>query len=277
MRKWKLIALDMDGTLLRTDKSLHPDTIRDIREAVEQGAEFVYCSGRSIPELLLFADQLPMIRYAVCLSGALVYDFKEKKILFRKAIPGNLVNKILEAAEGYDPMLHFLMDTETVVRADQVTHMIDFCRPEFQETFLLTTRPVTDMKAEALKYDSIAKFNIYCHCAGERYAIYEKLKDLPLTVVEIEEASLEINALGVSKAAGMQALAGHLGIRMDEIMAVGDSENDRAVLQAVGFSVAMQNAEETIKSLCDAVTIHDNDHNGVGEAVRRFTDFCRPL
>ena len=271
MNKWKLIALDMDGTLLMSDKALHPDTIRDIREADEQGAEFVYCSGRSVPEIRLVAEQLPMIRYAVCLSGALVYDLKESRILYRRAIPQELVYRIMEAADGEgDPMMHFLLDDETVVRGDQVTHMADFCRAEFQETFNVTTRSVTDMKEEARRHESVAKFNLYCRSAEQRRRICKKLEGLPLTVVLIEEASVEINAEGVSKAVGMQALTEHLGIRMDEVMAIGDSENDRAVLQAVGFPVAMANAEEAIRKLCGIVTVNDNDHNGVGEALHRY-------
>lgn len=271
MNTWKLIALDMDGTLLMSDKSLHPDTVRDIREASRQGAEFVYCSGRSIPEIRLISEQLPMIRYAVCLSGAVVYDLKTDEILFRQAIPQDLVFRIIEAADGEgDPMMHFLLDRESVVRGDQVIHMADFCRAEFQETFNLTTRPVTDMVKEARLHESVAKFNLYCRNAEQRRRICEKLEGLPLTVVQIEEASVEINAEGVSKAAGMQALTEHMGIRMDEVMAIGDSENDRAVLEAAGFPVAMANAEEAIRELCSAVTVNDNDHNGVGEAIRRF-------
>ena len=270
MRPWRLIALDMDGTLLMSDKSVHPDTIRDIRDAERQGVIFVYCSGRSVPELLLYADKLPMIRYAVCMSGSVVYDLRDRKILCKKAIPQELVFRIAEAAEENEAMLHFLLDEETVVRGDQVTHMADFCRAEFQETFLLTTRSVTDMWEEAKKHDCMAKVNLYCRSAADRQRAYEKIKDLPLTFVFIEEASLEITAADVTKASGMCELAEHLGFRMDDVMAVGDSENDRAVLEAAGFSVAMQNAGESIKELCDAVTMQDNDHNGAGEAIRRF-------
>ncbi len=270
MKKWKLIALDMDGTLLMSDKSLHPDTVRDIGEAHAQGAEFVYCSGRSLPELLLFREALPMIRYAVCMSGAVVYDLAEMKILYQNALPQELVFRIIDAAEEDDSMVHFLTFDDSVVRGDQVTRMEEFRRPDFQESFLITTTSVPDMREEAKKYEFIPKVNIYCRSAERRRIAYEKLKDLPLTCLFIEEASLEINAEGVTKAAGMRALADYLGIRMDEIMAVGDSENDRAVLQAVGFPVAVGNAEEPIKELCAAVTEADNDHNGVGEAIRRF-------
>ena len=215
MKTRKLIALDMDGTLLMTDKSVHPDTVTDIREAERQGLTFVYCSGRSVPELLLFSEKLPMIRYAVCLSGSVVYDLRERRSLYKQMIPLELVFPIMEAAEETDAMLHFLLEEESVVRADQVTHMADFCRAEFQETFLLTTRSVTDMREEAQKHTCMAKVNLYCHSAADRERAYEKIKHLPLTFVFIEEASLEITAAEVSKASGMRVLADHLGFRME--------------------------------------------------------------
>ena len=78
-----------------------------------------------------------------------------------------------------------------------------------------------------------------------------------------------MTARGVTKAVGLKELAKHLKILMEETMAVGDADNDRAVLEATGFSVAMGNAERQIKEICDAVT-EDNDHNGVGEAIKRY-------
>lgn len=267
MNRWKLTALDMDGTLLTSDKQLHPETIRDIEKARNEGMQFVYCSGRTIPEIRLYRDRLPMIRYAVCMSGSLVYDFEEERILYRRAVEQKYALCIIEAAKEDDGMVHLLSDTESIVRGDQVTHMADFCRAEYQETFLATTRSVTDLRAEALKYDSLPKVNIYSRSPAARARAYEKLKHLPLTFVCIEEASLEINAQGVSKANGMKALTDHLGLQMSDVCAIGDSENDRTVLQAAGFSIAMGNAEPSIKELCDAET-DDNDHNGVGKAIR---------
>ena len=267
--RWKLVALDMDGTLLTTDKRLLPETERDIREAAEEGVQFVFCSGRTLPEIFLFTEQLPMIRYSVCMSGSLVLDLREDRILYRNAIKREYIRLILDVAEADDGMAHLLTDRESVVRGDQVTHMADFGLPDFQETFLLTTRSVTDLRSEAERYDSVPKANIYARSSEARQRAYERLKDLPLTIAFLRDSTLEITAEGVTKAVGMQALADHLGITMADVMAVGDSENDRAVLEAVGFPVAMANAEEGIRKLCHAVTA-DNDHNGVGEAVRKY-------
>ena len=77
----RLIALDMDGTLLMTDKTVHPDTIRDIEEATRRGISVAYCTGRAVPELSSYVDTLSAMRFGVCLAGALVYDFHDKRVI----------------------------------------------------------------------------------------------------------------------------------------------------------------------------------------------------
>lgn len=266
---YRLIALDMDGTLLMTDKSVHPDTIRDIEQASRSGIHVVYCSGRAIPEILPYVPCLKTMRYAVCMSGALVYDFEESRAIYRKAIAHGYVQKIIDVAKKDDGMVHFLTDKESIVRADQVVHMRDFHMGVYQPMYVKITRKVTNMAEEAEHYDRIPKVNVYFHSKEARQQAYEMLEDLPLSFAFAEGTSLEMTARGVTKAAGLKELAKYLKISMEETMAVGDAENDRAVLEAAGFSVAMGNAERQIKEICDAVT-GDNDHNGVGEAIKRY-------
>ena len=259
MGKYQLIALDMDGTLLRSDKSLDPATIRDIEEAAGKGIQAVYGTGRAMIELLAYVRQIPSMRYAVCLSGALVYDFKERKSIVCHELPGSCIGEIVKTAQKYDAMAHFLTEKESIARTDQVSHMADFHMGIYQPMFLELTRKVEDMAAEALRYGSIPKVNVYFRSVQDRAEAYEALKHLPLSFAFAEGASLEMNAAGVTKASGLQALASHLGIAMTETVAIGDADNDRA----------MGNAAKDIRELCDAVTA-DNDHNGVGEAIRRY-------
>ena len=94
-RKISLIALDMDGTLLMSDKTIHPDTPGDIAYAAAQGIHMVYCSGRDIVELAPYTEALPQIRYGICTSGSIVYDFYEKKSVFRRGIPQETVLEII--------------------------------------------------------------------------------------------------------------------------------------------------------------------------------------
>ncbi len=264
---YKLVALDMDGTLLMSDKSVHPDTSRYIEQAGKRGIQVVYCSGRAVPEILPYVSSLKTIRYGVCMSGALVYDFAEKRNLYRRAISSECIPRILEAAGKDDGMVHILTDQESIVRADQAAHMEVFHMGIYQPMFQEISRMVHDMREEAKRY--IPKINIYFRSPADRQKAWEALRAMPLEFAFAQETGLEMTAYGVTKGQGLRELAKYLGISMEETLAVGDADNDRAMFQAAGFSVAMGNAKREIQRLCCGVT-EDNDHNGVGKAIWRY-------
>ena len=101
MNKYRLFALDMDGTLLMSDKQIHPETVRDIACAAGRGVHIVYSSGRGAVELTPYARQLPGIRWAICSSGAEVYDFQEKRFVFRSGIPIDLIREVIRVRHRY--------------------------------------------------------------------------------------------------------------------------------------------------------------------------------
>ena len=268
-KKCRLIALDMDGTLLRDDKSVDPGTIRDIATAAEAGIEVVYSSGRSVAELLPYVHVLPAIRYGICMSGALVYDFRERRPVYKKAVEQKYVLQIAAEAARADAMLQLLTEGGAFVSAEQVAHLEDFHMEQYQVLYREVATLEEDMMKTAGRLPCVEKVNIFYRNAADRTRGYEALKELPLTFAFAEETSLEMNAEGVTKAEGLRILTEYLGITMDETAGIGDGENDRAMLEAAGLSIAMGNASEAIREICDFVT-DDNEHNGVGKAIRKW-------
>lgn len=269
MEKYKLIALDMDGTLLMSDKRVHPDTVRDIAYAAERGVNIVYSTGRGPVELKPVARELPMIRWGICASGSQVYDFVEKKPVFRKEIPGELVREVIRIVGEDTGMINFLTDSQSLARADQIARIEEFHMKAFQKVYEEVATTVPSMAEEAKRHESVPKMNIYFRSPEAREEAYEELRHLPLTFIMTEKTSLEITAEGVTKALGLQKLAEYLGIPLEETVGMGDGDNDRALLEIAGFAVAMRNATPGIQRICDFVT-DDNDHNGVGKAIRRL-------
>ena len=266
--KYKLIAVDMDGTLLKSDKTLHPDTIRDIEYVSKKGVNVVYCSGRAVVEVRPYLEDLPSVRYGILCSGSVVYDFKEEKQIFSREIASKYAVMIADAAKKYDGMVHFLAIGSTV-SIHQVSHMDDYNMGVYQPLFEEKAKKVEDMSVEAAGRISVPKCNIYFKTNADRTAAYEDLKHLPLTFATVGDTVLEMNAPGISKAFGIQVLANRLNITMEEIVGIGDSDNDREMLSKVGLPVAMGNAEPEILAMCGMVT-DDNDHNGVGKAIRKL-------
>ena len=194
----KLAAIDMDGTLLMSDKRVHPDTVRDLAEAAERGIELVYCSGRAIPELEPYRKILPMIRYAVCMSGAVVYDFEDRRSIHCRPVPQQLVGRIVETAEKYRGMLNFLTDEESIVPADALSHLEDFLMEPYGPLYEKVAKKVPSMAEEAKRQKTIAKINIYFRSAEDRLAGYGLLKEL-LDAEVITQA--EYDALSAFQAA----------------------------------------------------------------------------
>lgn len=265
----RLIALDMDGTLLTSDKRILPETVTDMQAASDAGKYVCLCTGRGIPEIREYRKELAPVRYAVLESGALVYDLAEKTVIAEEKIPRETVEKIVAVGRKYDGMLHFHCPSDCVIQRDQAERIEEYGMGVFKEMFLSVGTFVEDMEQEAKRHASIPKINIYFRSAKDREKGYEELKGLPLTFALAEETSLEMTPKGVSKGTGLKKLAAHLGIDINDVIAVGDADNDRIMLGTAGFSVAMGNALEDLKASVDAVTA-DNDHNGVGEAIRRY-------
>ncbi|MCR4814254.1 MAG: Cof-type HAD-IIB family hydrolase [Lachnospiraceae bacterium] len=265
---YKLIAVDMDGTLLKSDKTLHPDTVTDIEYASSKGTEVVYCSGRAVIEIRPYLESLPSIRYGICCSGSVVYDFKEDKVVFSKEIMAKYAVIISDTAKKYDGMTHFLAVDSTADKS-QVTHMDDYNMGVYQPLFEAIAKKVPDMSEEAKTRIAIPKVNIYFRTHADREAAFEELKDLPLCFATVGDTILEMTAPGVSKALGLRILANRLGIDLKNTVGIGDSDNDREMLGIAGFPVAMGNAEAEILSMCK-MTTDDNDHNGVGKAIRKL-------
>ena len=269
MTKYLLVAIDLDGTLLTSEKTILSETIKDITEASEKGIHIVYCTGRGLSEMQDILGLLPSIRYGIFMSGALVYDFKEHKKIYFNSIPKNIVNKIIEITKFDDGMIHLLTENDSIVREDQINHMKDFHMGVYQPMFMKIAKTVKNIEEEANKYESIPKMNIYFHSEKACKEAYEKLKNLNLGFTFSEETSLEINAKDATKGNGLLALSSYLGIPISQIIGIGDGNNDYSFLKIVGLPIAMGNANENIKNISKYIT-DDNNNNGCGKAIRKY-------
>ena len=264
-----LIAMDMDGTLLTSEKKFLPETLKDLSEAAERGVCLSYATGRAPVEMTDFYEAAPMIRYASCCSGAIITDLKKDEVIYKKEIPSEFFLPLVDVAEKYDGMLTFFTERESIVAASCIHHMADFNMGVYQPMYERISRQVESMREESLKHDYLTKINIYFRNKRDRELGKEELKDLPLTFALAEGSSLEMNAQGVSKGAALRILAEKLGIPMERTAALGDADNDRDMLMTAGVCVAMANGDEDIKALADFVA-PENDRNGAGIAIRKL-------
>lgn len=268
-KNYRLMAVDMDGTLLDSQKRILPETLEDISWAVSAGKEIALCTGRGVREIDEYLEELKEIRYTVLLSGAHVYDQKEKKTVFFRGIGFEEAEKVLDVCDRYDGMIQFMTEQASYVRGDQISHMKEYHMEAYQPMFERVMIRMEDVRKTLAEIDPPGKMLIYFRTVEDRQKGLEELKELPLELIYQEETSIEITAAGIDKGKGLRVLADHINIPISQVIAVGDSGNDRTMLAAAGFPIAVANASEEIKMMAQAVT-GDNDHNGVGEAIRAY-------
>lgn len=267
----RMIALDLDGTVLNSEKTITPRTRRALGLAIGQGVTVLPATGRlrnGLPEEFL---QIPGVRYAVTANGAAVLDLQTGERIYSGCLTAEEALWQYRATRGWDVMFDvYAGDTIATERA-VFPRLEEFAPAAMVPYFRKTRTCVDDMEAFLLNlHTPIEKVTMLFTRSEERALAMDLLPDGGRFLVTSSiPRNLEVNAQGVDKGVGLLALARHLGIDPRAVMACGDSSNDEAMLRAVGFSVAMGNASEGIRALADAVT-DTNDCDGVAKAVERW-------
>jgi len=267
----RLVALDMDGTLVNTFKKVAPRDLETLKKAMARGVEVVPASGRTLhtlPEELLALEGL---RYFISCNGARISDRLTGRPVYLRTVPQSLLLPIMEEAKKYDCVREAAIDDSLYLARQDDEKELTFL-PPYQHDFLRAMRTLTDDFEGKLREakDGAEKILIFFTKSEDADAFRAWLhENYDLSVSSSLDRNLEINAPGVSKGAALTALAEHLGLSMSAVMACGDSENDMDMLRAAGLGIAMENATAEVLAIADAVTL-SNDNCGVSAAIERY-------
>lgn len=268
----KLIALDLDGTLLGEDHSTVPErNLKALREASARGVKIAIASGRCWSLVEELAESMGMVDYAILANGACVRDVKEGKWLFRIGIENRQTRTIVHILrekglrfEVYQNGESYLENFEAIREELGGKELSDLAR-----VALSSVVPVEDV-IEALGEDVSEKFNIFRvdpRIRGEIVAAVTAVG--PVACTNATENNLEISPIGADKGTAVKRLSELLGISSEEVMAFGDADNDLGMLTWAGWSFAMGNAFPAVKRAARYQT-GSNREAGVGQAVERF-------
>lgn len=271
MPAYKMIALDMDGTLLTSDKRISPRTAKALRRAAEAGYIVVLSTGRTASELIDYRAEMDgVVRYGSLLSGGVVRDMERGEAIYRQTIPVELVHRVVEQGLAENAMVQILTSEVAVMTRRDVARMPEIGQGVYQDMALRLGHLVDDISSYADAHaDEACKINLHHVSQESLAATLHALEGLPLQLAKGEAVSVEVTPRGVTKALGLKWLCDHLGIGLEETIVVGDGDNDLEVLEVAGLAVAMGNAVPKAMELADAV-VADNDHDGIAEVVERW-------
>lgn len=271
----KALGLDMDGTALNEQKSITPRTQSAITRALEAGVVIFFCSGRSFAEIQDYSMLFPAMRWMVLASGALVWDTEAGAPVHRLPLEHAIIRRMLDLTPTTDAELQVLYNGKSYMSRRFCQNLERYQLAQYKDTFDRTATLVDDTRAWLYALDDgVEKVNYYHSSPQGMQQTLELFtrEHVPIEMANAEATSLECSAQGVSKAVGIAAISRLTGIPVNDIGMVGDSGNDIAALQAVGLPIAVGNASAEVRALC-RVTVADNNHDGVAEAIERF---CLP-
>lgn len=296
IRPVRLVALDLDGTLLNRRSQITPRTRSAVLTASQQGVVVVPATGRALATLPPEVAQLPDVRYVLTTNGAAVWDLGSEPMssvysryadaekrhitqpvcLLQRLFPPQKAREVFGLCQQYEGELTVFSDGRAIKDRESqdlaAARMARHCSTEADQPYDGRFTVVPDL-AEWMSREAhaIEKFCLFFGSAEKAQAALPAFRQLKgVEVVQGSPDNVEVTAQGVDKGEALLALADQLGIPRSETMAVGDSENDRALLEKAGVSAAMANAMPSIQALADYVSQADCDADGVAELFEKL-------
>lgn len=263
---YKLIAVDMDGTLLRKDKTISTRTKAAIQRAVAKGVKVVLASGRPLAGLERYLEELHLVSnkdYVLSFNGALIQNVSTEEIVFKDILTGKDLKRLYELSKSLGLNIH-AFTTQGLI----APKMSEYTEVESN----INQIPVQIVDFNTIKDEEEV---IKVMFVDETSVLEKAIEKLPqalyedYTVVRSAPFFLEFLNKSASKGTGVKVLADHLGIKQSEVICIGDAGNDLDMIQFAGLGVAMANAFDEVKEVADYITTA-NEEDGVAHVIEKF-------
>lgn len=269
--KYKLIACDMDETLLNDEKDVSPQNHEAITKACQLGVKFVLASGRGFMNMQDVAKTLNLSNepneYTISFNGGVITENKDNNILLKQGLSFEQAQALFNLGLGYNVGFHiYTLDTVYIYRISdeerdymtgRLNNCINFTEPSIdflaeqsimKIIFQNDDRHYLEMIERAIPSDLLSTFSITY--SGNRY--------------------IEFNRHGVSKGDALIKLANQLNIKPAEILSIGDNNNDISMIKAAGLGIAVANAAPDAKAAANVVSDYDNNQSAIAHIIEQY-------
>ena len=262
MNHYKLIAIDMDGTLLTNDKKILEETKSALLKAYDKKIIICISTGRSFPAIKKFIDELDINMPLILYNGSRVRMSKDSTLLLNHTIDSAVSKQVYRIINDNNGTCCFWKNDQCYFNKDN----------EYTEYYrkLTTINPHIIEIVEDDLFNDINKFIWFGSVEFLDVVQNKLLLDVEgINYFKSHTNLLEIVPLGVSKGNILKYLSESLGITKEEVIAIGDDENDISMIKFAGLGVAMGNAKNSVKKVADYITL-TNEENGVGKVINKF-------
>ncbi len=288
---YKLIAIDLDGTMLNSYGEVTENTKRVLKQTKQKGAEVVIVSGRSIDSIKYIASEIDSSKYMIAGNGAIVYDRSQNKILYEKYIPKNKALDIIQICE--ENSIYYNVYTNKTIIADGLRYNVlyyykeNLKKEDQKKTHITLVENIENYIKEMNEDEKIMKIFIcdknktVFNSIVRKFSVIEDIDILDVSHmarkvikqgtedIPIEYYYTEISMKDVDKWYALEFLIKKLGIPKEEVMAIGDNVNDRKMIEEAGKGIVMGGSTPKVSEVADYITL-DCNNEGVAKAIEKF-------
>jgi Cof subfamily protein (haloacid dehalogenase superfamily) len=272
--KYKLVCIDMDGTLLNSKHKISETSKKVLKKAYNMGVHIVISTGRIYVDAKGYSNLIGVKSPVIASNGAVIKEKDRSEVIYKSVIDKKLCFKLLDVCFKHDVVPNFSTSDKLYTGSILVSIFFEITK--------LKGGINKEVKIEYVK--SFGKWNkvlekekdniVKCEVMNKSKSKLRKFREELKKIKEIELASsskhnVEITCKGVSKGRAVKVLANYYNIKREEIIAIGDSENDLSMIEFAVLGIAMGNAIDMVKEKADFIT-DTNDNDGVAKAVDKF-------
>lgn len=287
---YKLIAIDMDGTLLNSYGEVSRKNKKAIKKAIDKNVEIVLTSGRMPKAIMPIASKINADKYIICGNGAAIYDVRNEKTIYKNYMSKQKVLEIIDICDRNS--MYYSIYTNNVILAKSLNYNVLYYNSENKknpEDKKIKFNIVRDIRGYIEEYngDDFLKITI---CDSDKMvfnSIINRLKKLrDIYVLEVTHMSkkiikhgtekfeisyfyTEISNNNVNKWTAIEKLIERLDISKEEVIAIGDNVNDKEMIENAGIGVVMGNSSPYMKEIADEI-VATNNEDGVAEAIEKY-------
>ena len=286
---YKLIAIDLDGTLLNTYGEISEETKKVIHKCKSTGIVVVIASGRTVDSIRNSADELNLTDYIIGINGAIVANLKNNTILYEKFISKSKALNIINICE--ENSITYSVYTNKTIISRYLKHNVlyyynsNLKKSANKKTSITLVQDVYEYVKNMQDDENVMKIFVSDNTKSVFNAIIRKISKIPdIEILDVSHMSrkiitngtedvpieyyyTEISEKNVDKWSALEFLIKKIGIDKKDVIAIGDNENDIKMISNSGLGIAMKNSSPKIQSNSNLVTEFDNDHDGVARVI----------